>query len=139
MLTPNYKRVPAFKDIRVRQAMNYALDRNALNKTFGAGYATATSAFPTFDALDDKVRNYYPYNRPRRSNSSLPAGYAKGLNLTMLTYGPWGSVGTPLIEAAAKYFAAVGINVTVQHRPASPTGRANTTTSTSRRRPSGST
>ena len=79
------KLAPALKDVRVRQAINYALDRDALLKTIGSGYGTVTSQiFPTFSPSYDKsLDGYYTYDVAKAKKLMADAGYADGFELTM--------------------------------------------------------
>jgi peptide/nickel transport system substrate-binding protein len=112
-MVPNYNKVKAFGDIRVRQAMNYALDRNALSKAYGHGFTTPTAAFPTSDGLTAQTMNYYPYNPAKAKALLAAAGHSHDLSISILSWSPFGSVGTPLIQAIATYYAKVGIKVKV--------------------------
>lgn len=74
---------PALGDVRVRQAINYAFDKNALLKTVGKGYGTPTTqVFPTTSpAYDKSLDSYYDYNPAKAKQLLAEAGYAGGLTL----------------------------------------------------------
>jgi peptide/nickel transport system substrate-binding protein len=81
------KLVPALKDVRVRQAINYAIDKEAMNKQINQGLGEVTSqvfgtANPGYDkALDSR----YTYD-PNKAKALLSeAGYGKGFTVTMPT------------------------------------------------------
>jgi peptide/nickel transport system substrate-binding protein len=103
----------ALKDVRVRQALNYAVDRKTLTAAFAGKWGVATSEVGTFDGFDSKYQNHYPYNPAKAKQLLAAAGYAQGLSLDVLSLGPFGATGTPLIEALAKEWQDVGIKVNV--------------------------
>jgi peptide/nickel transport system substrate-binding protein len=76
---------PALADVRVRQAINYAFDRDALLSDLGGGYGTVTEQiFPAYSPSYDKALDTtYDYN-PAKAKSLLgEAGYGSGLTLAM--------------------------------------------------------
>ena len=100
-------------DIRVRQALSYAIDRNALEKTVFGGYALPTSEFVTTDGFDPKYRNYYPYNPAKATALLAAAGYPNGFSLNLL-----GAPGySNFDQIVASYFNAVGVKVNVASAP----------------------
>lgn len=105
------KLVPALKDVRVRQALNYAIDRDAIIKTlFGdEGVATAqilTKGSAGYDAaLDDR----YPYDPAKAKQLLADAGYADGFSLTVLTTGVFQF--DTFLSAVADYWGKVGVKV----------------------------
>ena len=76
---------PALKDVRVRQAINYAFDTKSLLKTVGKGYGTTTTQiFPTNSpGYDKSLDSYYAYNPTKAKALLKAAGYGNGLTLQM--------------------------------------------------------
>ena len=68
------KIVPALKDVRVRQALNYAIDRKAVLKPYFQGYGVPISNIlaPTARGYDKAMDNYYAYN-PTKAKALLKA------------------------------------------------------------------
>jgi len=76
---------PALKDVRVRQAINYAFDSEALLKAVQKGYGTKTSQiFPTSSAAyDPALDSKYSYDPAKAKSLLAEAGYAGGFTLAM--------------------------------------------------------
>jgi len=70
----------ALGDVRVRQAINYALDRTALLKAVGDGYGQVTEQIfaPTSTAYDKSLDSTYPYDPAKAKQLLSEAGYAPG-------------------------------------------------------------
>jgi peptide/nickel transport system substrate-binding protein len=98
------------KSLKVREAMNYAINRKALASAFGG---TPIDEINTTDGLSKKYANYYPYNPTKAKQLLAAAGYAKGFTLDALSYGPYGSQGTPQVQGVASQLAKVGITLNI--------------------------
>jgi peptide/nickel transport system substrate-binding protein len=108
-------KVPALSSVLVRQAMNYAINRNALATAFGG---TPTDEIMTYEGYDPTYANYYSYNPAKAKALLAAAGYKNGVTIsTVVSYGPLGSLGTPLVQAVASQLAAVGITLHVAPAP----------------------
>ncbi len=100
------------KDVRVRQAMNYAVNRNAIGKAVYHGLAVAnpsvpfTPGSPAFDA----VKNFYPYNVNKAKQLLAQAGYKNGFTLKVLSLPP----ADQIVQAIAGYERAIGINLQIE-------------------------
>jgi peptide/nickel transport system substrate-binding protein len=103
---------PALADVRVRRALNYAVDRKTIVSALFGKYATPTSqAMSGTDGSDPKLVNAYPYDPAKAKSLLAAAGYAKGFKLKVVSAGTWlDSVkGGDLVQAICKYFAAVNV------------------------------
>ncbi|MEN3283867.1 MAG: peptide/nickel transport system substrate-binding protein [Solirubrobacteraceae bacterium] len=109
------KKVKPIADLRVRQAINYAIDRDAITKGLFASFATASSAPITRDGWDASLQNAYP-NDPAKAKSLLAAaGYPKGFSMRVADFGGLvGTQGDQLIQAVAKYLGQIGIKLQVE-------------------------
>lgn len=78
---------PALADVRVRQAINYALDRKTMLREINLGEGTATSQVfgPNSDAFDEELDSFYPYDPDRARDLLSKAGYADGFSLKVPT------------------------------------------------------
>lgn len=77
--------VPALGDVRVRQAINYALDRKALLETIGSGYGEVTAQIfaPWSPGFDPVLDTAYEYDVERAKELLAEAGYADGFEVSM--------------------------------------------------------
>jgi peptide/nickel transport system substrate-binding protein len=84
----------ALKDVRVRQALNYAFDTKSLMDAVNQGRGTPTTQVfpPSSDAYDPSLDSRYAYD-PAKAKALLgEAGYANGFNLQMPS--------TPLVNSS---------------------------------------
>jgi peptide/nickel transport system substrate-binding protein len=99
-------------DTRVRQALNYAVDREALAETIFHGEAVpAGSSNPVPGWIDVEP---YPYDPDMAKQLLEEAGYPDGfpLSLKTLTMNPGAELPT-IGEAVAMYWEEIGIDVTI--------------------------
>ncbi|MEO6996799.1 MAG: ABC transporter substrate-binding protein [Terracoccus sp.] len=105
------KIVPALKDVRVRQAINIALDKEAILKGFyqGLGQVSTQTFNPSSEAWVPELNSKYPYDVAKAKKLLADAGYANGFTLPVVY-----STGfqAPLIPILQQYLAAVGITLT---------------------------
>jgi peptide/nickel transport system substrate-binding protein len=101
---------PALKDVKVRQAINYAFDKEGLLKAYGKGHGTVTSQiFPkSSGAYDASLDTKYPYDAAKAKQLLSDAGYANGFELAMPRTA---AVGTTLWTLIAQQLKDVGITV----------------------------
>ena len=99
-------------DVRVRQALNYAVDRKAIVKSIFHDEATlAGSSNPVPGWVDIEP---YPYDPAKAKQLLAEAGYADGFPLTLKTFTMNPGAELPTIgEAVALYWQAIGIKVKI--------------------------
>jgi peptide/nickel transport system substrate-binding protein len=97
-------------DVRVRQALNYALDRKAITAAIAGKYGKPISQPLSTDGFDEKLRHAYAYNEARARSLLAAAGYANGFSVDVLTL-PGG--GDQLTQAAASYWAKIGVTAKI--------------------------
>jgi peptide/nickel transport system substrate-binding protein len=101
---------PALGKLEVRQAINYAIDRDAMLKAVAQGHGTATSQIfpetsPGYDAALDET---YPFDPDKARDLLEEAGYPDGFELDM----PLLQVGsTTSFDLVKQYLGDVGITV----------------------------
>lgn len=109
VLSFNNAREP-LRDKRVRQAINYAIDRKALVKTVWAGYGTLIgSMVPPTDPWYQNLSNRYPYD-PAKAKALLAAtGFKNGISLQLkLPTLPYATGAGQVVQSDLRQ---VGINV----------------------------
>lgn len=102
---------PPLRDVRVRQALNYAVDRKSMAQALGAGFAVPIDemAIPGDDSWDPSLKNYYPYDPAKAKQLLAAAGYPNGFSFT--------AVATPIVgldtfgEALVGQLAKVGVTM----------------------------
>ena len=105
-----------FDDVRVRQALCYAIDKQAvIDLAFdGYGIPLGTSMFPSFSKYyDDSLTDYYTYDPAKAKELLTEAGYPDGFDMTITVpsnYTPHVNTATVLVELLRE----IGVNVTVQ-------------------------
>ena len=99
-----------FDDVRVRQAINYAVDRDLViekllkNKAF-----KATAWLPTSSVAFDAGRAPYAYDPERAKALLAEAGYADGFEMEVMVTDS--TSGRGVVEAMTPFLAAVGVTV----------------------------
>jgi peptide/nickel transport system substrate-binding protein len=103
--------VPELGDVRVRQAINHAIDRPALLQAVALGYGTVTAqVFPTTSAAyDDALDERFPYDVAKAKALMAEAGFEKGFSITMPSSPVLGTTVYALITQA---LGEIGITVT---------------------------
>jgi len=110
------KMSPALGNVKVRQAINYAIDRDAMLKAVAKGNGTITGQLfpkssPGFDAALD---NAYPYDPAKAKQLLSEAGFGSGLTINM----PIILIsGTTVYDLIKQYLGDVGITVNYTQVP----------------------
>ncbi len=103
------------QNLKVRQAINYAIDVDTIIKTVMTGNATPTAAVlnPQHFGFDKSLENPYPYNPGKARQLLKEANFNFDQPLKLVTY--TGSIQNPraLVEAVAGYLGKVGIKTNV--------------------------
>ena len=105
-----------FDDVRVRQALCYAVDRQQILELAFDGYGTllGSSMYPAFSKyFDDSLTNTYEYNPEKAKALLAEAGYPDGFEMTITVpsnYQPHMDTAQVIVEQ----LKAVGITATIQ-------------------------
>jgi peptide/nickel transport system substrate-binding protein len=106
----NAKESKPLADLRVRQAMNYALDRKAIANAVYGKYGTGTSQMAIMPPSDDPgMENYYKYNPAKAKQLLAAAGYPNGFDFQIDCLQQYEQV----IEPVAHFLDAVGIKTKI--------------------------
>jgi peptide/nickel transport system substrate-binding protein len=107
-------RVEPLNDVRVRQALNYAVDVDAIISALYLGHATRlATAVPTAAFGYDASVTPYPYDPAKARELLAEAGYPNGFSVEFDSF--TGSIADHAkpAEAIAEYLRQVGIDVTL--------------------------
>ncbi|WP_439590822.1 ABC transporter substrate-binding protein [Microbacterium sp.] len=101
---------PALGDVRVRQAINYAFDRESMLTALQTDHGTVTTQVfaATSDAYDPELDSYYTYDPEKAKELLDEAGYGDGLTIDMPSASVLGAATYTLI---AQQLADIGITV----------------------------
>ena len=108
--------VAPFDDVRVRQALCYAIDRDAILELTADGHGTklGSSMYPAFTKyFDDSLTDYYTYDPEKAKELLTEAGYPNGFTMTITVpsnYAPHVDTAQVLVEQ----LGAVGITVEIE-------------------------
>jgi peptide/nickel transport system substrate-binding protein len=109
-------RTPPFDNVKVRQAMNYAVDKEAIVKNILLGNATVTPAIcsPELVFGCPKGIKGYPYDPAKAKELLAEAGFPNGFESTMLNSQGRYLASVDIGQAIAGYMDKVGIKLQVE-------------------------
>jgi peptide/nickel transport system substrate-binding protein len=99
-------------DVKVRQALNYAVDKAAIAKVLWGDFGKATDQIASRNqptAYDPDLDDTYPYDPEKAKQLLAEAGYPDGFSISFLTPG-WAS---DLSQAEASYWEKVGVKAEI--------------------------
>jgi peptide/nickel transport system substrate-binding protein len=98
------------KDVRVRQALNYAVDKESIVKTILAGTTRVASqgTSPGVPGYNPDLKPY-PYDPAKARKMLAEAGYPNGFKLVIAVYGGLLPNDTTMFQKTAQDLAAVGV------------------------------
>ena len=108
--------VAPFDDVRVRQALCYAIDRDAILELTADGHGAklGSSVYPAFTKyFDDSLTDYYTYDPEKAKELLTEAGYPNGFTMTITVPSNY----TPHVDTAqvlVEQLGAVGITVEIE-------------------------
>lgn len=103
--------VPELADVRVRQAMNHAVDRDAILETLGLGLGeTTTQIFPPGSpAITDEINQMYPYD-PDLARELMAEAGVESFTIPVTT----NARRQTYVEAVAGYLSEIGITLDIE-------------------------
>ena len=106
--------IAPLNDIRIRRALNHAIDKNAVIKAGLFGYGTPIgSHFPPHHNAYVDLQNRYPFDPEKARALLAEAGFADGFSLTLSLPPP--AYARRGGEIVAAYLEAIGIDVTIRN------------------------
>ncbi len=104
------KTVPALANVKVRQAINYAFDREALLKNLAGGQGKVTSQVfgPESGAYLPELDTYYSYDPAKAKALLAEAGFAQGVTIEMPVVG---GISDTIMTFVTQQLSDVGITV----------------------------
>lgn len=105
------------RSVKVRQALNYAINRKADAQTiYGTGLATPTdeSEVPGYPGYVKSYANYYPYNVAKAKQLLSEAGYPHGFDLTVGATSNEYVGSAAQAQALASDWSAIGVHVNIK-------------------------
>jgi ABC-type transport system substrate-binding protein len=104
-----------FKDVRVRQALNYALDRDGLCQMLNGTATPAIGLYPENDPTFGKPQNIYKYDPAKAKALLAAAGYGPDkkckAKIMISTSGSGQMLPIPMNEFMQQNFNAVGFDI----------------------------
>ncbi len=106
----NYGR-PPLNDVRIRQALNYAINRDEINKISAVGLGQVSSAILPREhwACDPATQNFYPFDPDKAKKLLADAGHPNGLEIE--AYGWADQLAMQRQEVIISQLAKVGIRI----------------------------
>jgi peptide/nickel transport system substrate-binding protein len=110
------KIVPALGNVKVRQALNYALDRTAIIKalTGPLGIPGSLVIPPGITGYSATANSFYSYDPAKARQLLAQAGYPHGFTLPVLS----APAADTLVQAIAGDLSAIGVNVQIEDHTA---------------------
>lgn len=102
---------PEFSDVRVRQAMSYAIDRQTITETLFQGFADPVATeVPYLEWVQPEDANPYDYDPDKATSLLEEAGWDGSKSFELWYYYP-DQVTESVMEAMQQYLGAVGVQV----------------------------
>lgn len=114
LLSINNARAP-FNDIRVRQALNHAINREQIiqGAAWGKGTPVGSNLSPAMDSWYVDLTGHFPYDPSRAQELLVEAGYPNGFSARLALPAPY-PLHISAGEIIADQLSQVGIQLTIQ-------------------------
>jgi peptide/nickel transport system substrate-binding protein len=111
--TPDGSAANPLASVQVRQALNYAINRNAVTQAIYGKYGIPTAEIGSSDGFVPNMQNYYPYDAGKAKSLLAAAGYPKGFTLDVTSESAFGTLADPVLEAIAQEYKAIGVTLKI--------------------------
>jgi peptide/nickel transport system substrate-binding protein len=111
--TPDGSAPNPLASVQVRQALNYAINRQAVTQAILGKYGVPTSEIGSSDGFVQSMQNYYPYNPAKARSLLAAAGFPHGFTLNVTSETVFGTVADPVLEAIAQQYRAIGVTLKI--------------------------
>ena len=111
--TPDGSAANPLASVQVRQALNYAINRQAVTQAIYGKHAVPTAEIGSSDGYVPGMQNYYPYDPAKAKTLLAAAGYPHGFTLHVTSESVFGTVADPVLEAIAQEYKAIGVTLKV--------------------------
>lgn len=110
--------VPALGDLRVRQALNHAVNRTEITKALYGQYGRPLGqmTIPGADGYSDELAEYYTYDPAKAKQLLADAGYPTGFTLPMVAFNVNPGM-TTAAQAIASYWEKIGVKAEISVPP----------------------
>jgi peptide/nickel transport system substrate-binding protein len=112
-MTPDGKAANPLGNVKVRQALNYAIDKPKITKAIYGVYGQPTSEMGSSDGFVPSLQNYYTYNPAKAKRLLAEAGWAKGFSFTVTSESQFGTLADPVLQAMAQQYKAIGVHMKI--------------------------
>jgi peptide/nickel transport system substrate-binding protein len=99
--------------VQVRQALNYAINRNAVTQAIYGKYGVPTAEIGSSDGFVPSMQDYYPYDPAKAKSLLTAAGYPQGFTLAVTSESAFGTLADPVLEAIAQEYKAIGVTLKI--------------------------
>lgn len=114
--TYDWCETPALQNKLVRQALNYAVDVDAIIENIMGGFGERVSTIWRSDyaGFNEELAQRYTYDPDKARSLLEEAGYKDGFDVTLMTDTDNHAKAQEVTEAVGAYLTAIGLNVDVQ-------------------------
>jgi peptide/nickel transport system substrate-binding protein len=106
--------IKPFNDVRVRRALNYAVDKKSIAQHIFKGHAKVPNSVTSPTAVWHAPGVTYPYNPAKAKKLLAEAGYPNGFKTRMLVHLGKYNMDREFVEFARKNLSDVGVDVELQ-------------------------
>ncbi|SDZ48180.1 ABC transporter substrate-binding protein [Herbiconiux ginsengi] len=107
------QQVPALGDVRVRQALNYAVNREAIAKAVYKGIATPSSELASLDGYVLELEDRYEFDQDKAKELLAEAGYPDGFEMDVVSEDFAGPDYGLVAQAVVENWEEIGIRVNI--------------------------